>query len=106
MTNLEMKLTKLVREFDFREIRIQTEDRHEYFVRFEDGKCAGCWNTTMPEDEKAKLEMMWVKAIIDRHVDLGWLASYVPELKTRKFEYTFWDGHYEAKRERELEDAA
>ena len=59
----------------------------------------------MPEDEKAKLEMMQVKAIIDQHADMGWLRAYGHELD-EGFVYTYWDGHYEAKREQEMEDAA
>jgi hypothetical protein len=103
MTKLEMKLPALTREFD---LCIQTEDGNEYVVRFEDGNCVGCWNTAMPEDEKANLEIMQAKALIDRNVDLGWLTSYGPALKTGKFEYTVWDGYYEAKREREMGVAA
>ncbi len=54
---------------------------------------------------KAEAEMKIVKAILDRHVDMGWLASYGHDLQGQ-FEYTFWEGKYEVKRDMELEDAA
>ena len=94
MTRIEKKLTALAREFDFREIRIQTEDRNEYFARFENGRCVGLWDMTMPEEQKAKLEMVRVKWIIDRHHDAGWLLGYHHE-EGDGFVYRCADGLYE-----------
>lgn len=93
-TSLEKKLTELAREFNFREVRVQTEDRREYFVRFENGVCFGVWDWTMPEDKKAELEMMQVKAIIDRHYDARWLLGYHHE-DLDGFVYRCVDGRYE-----------
>ena len=93
-TKLEKKLTELAREFDLREIRIQTEDRRELFLRFETGHCLGCWDSTMPEDTKAEIEMKWVKSIIDRQVDEGWLLGYHHEYGDG-FVYRYWAGLYE-----------
>ncbi|MCB1386267.1 MAG: hypothetical protein KDJ80_10060 [Nitratireductor sp.] len=47
-TKLEKILTELAREFDLREVRVQTEDRRELFLRFERDHCLGCWDSTMP----------------------------------------------------------
>lgn len=54
---------------------------------------------------RAEAEMALVKRIIDRHVDEGWLIGYHHEA-VGGFSYRFWRDHYEAKREREMEDAA
>lgn len=97
---LEKKLTELAREFNFREIRVQTEDRRELFLRFEGGHCLGCWDSTMPEDAKAKMEMMLVRSIIDRRVDEGWLLGYHHEYRDG-FVYTYMDGLYAARAEQE-----
>lgn len=93
-TRLEKKLTELAREFDFREVRVQTEDRQVCFVRFEIGVCLGVWDRTMPEDKKAELEMMQVKAIIDRHYDARWLLGCHHE-DLDGFVYRYADGRYE-----------
>lgn len=99
-TRLEKKLAELAQEFGFREVRVQTEDRREYFIRFEGGTCFGCWDWTMPEDKKAEMEMMQVKLIIDRRVDEGWLLGYHHE-DDDGFVYRFRNGLYAARAEQE-----
>jgi hypothetical protein len=67
---------------------------------------AGVFDPQLPTDEQAENEIDLVRKIINRHVDLGWLVTYGPEVKTGKFDYTHWHGHYEAKRELEMEVTA
>lgn len=99
-TSIQKKLTELAREFDLREIRIQTEDRREMFLQFEGGRCMACWNSMMPEDAKATMEMRLVKSIIDRRVDEGWLLGYHHEYGDG-FVYSYADGLYAARAEQE-----
>ncbi|PTX01998.1 hypothetical protein [Pararhodobacter aggregans] len=101
-TSIQKKLTELAREFDLREIRIQTEDRREMFLRFEGGCCMACWNSTMPEDTKAEMEMKWVKSIIDHRVDEGWLLGYHHEYGDG-FVYRYCAGLYEERRQQGCE---
>lgn len=107
-TKLEKKLTELAREFDLREISVKTEDRGEYFIRFENGIriesgiLFGCWDSMMPEDTKAEMEMKWVKSIIDRRVDEGWLLGYHHEYGDG-FVYRYWAGLYEERHQQDCE---
>ena len=106
-TKLEKKLTELAREFDLREVRVQTEDRRDYFIRFENGILFGCWDWTLPEDKRAQMEMMQVKATIDRHYNNRWLLGYHHE-EMDGFVYRYADGRYDelAQHAREDREAA
>ncbi|WP_170571182.1 hypothetical protein [Ruegeria atlantica] len=91
---LKTKLTKLAREFRLREISIQTDERREYFLRFENGDCVGHYDITLPmTDEAALFQMESVKRIIDHHHDAGWLIAYHHE-EMDGFVYSYADGRY------------
>lgn len=77
-TKFSDEIEKLARKFDVREMTIQRHDRREYFLRFEGGKCVGCYDMTWEApmtDERALFEVEVAVKKLQKHYDAGFLLG-------------------------------